>query len=188
MAKGVGIRFLGRLVTEGSVIINNMAKGNIVGAAIDACQHTIKMVSSFVSYTQEANRTEEVRKQVNYQKKMIKEGEDILINTKECELNALKEKLNKKYEKVKVDLKNKLEIYKSQVELFNKKAIYAFEEQQELNNYTKKFCLECNNILEDIEKQFINIQKLDNGKEVYYLMENYRCVQKQINNLLKMQY
>ena len=94
MAKGAGIRFLGRLVTEGSVIITHMAEGNIAGAAIDACQQTIKMVSSIVSYTQEANRTEEVRKQINYQKDMIKKGKDMLINAQEHELEALKEKLN----------------------------------------------------------------------------------------------
>lgn len=188
MAKGAGIRFLGRLVTEGSVIITHMAEGNIAGAAIDACQQTIKMVSSIVSYTQEANRTEEVRKQINYQKDMIKKGKDMLINAQEHELEALKEKLNIEYKKVEVDLKNKLEIYKTQVELLNKKAIYDFKEQQQLNNCTKKFCLECNNILDDIEKQLVNIQKLDNSKEVYYLMENYRGIQQQFNNLLTTQY
>ena len=188
MSKGAGVRFLGKLVTEGAVIIGHMAEGNVVGAAIDACQQTIKMVSRIVLYSEETNRTGEINKQIYYKKNKLKVETEMVTNFKENELNIFKEKLNKKYKKIEVDLNNQLAVYKSQVELLNKKATYSFEEQKMLSDNTRKFCNECNNILKDIEKQIENIEKLDNNKKVYSLMENYREVQQQFIYILRTQY
>ena len=112
----------------------------------------------------------------------------MIANFKENELNIFKEKLNRKYKKIEIDLKNKLAVYKSEVELIKQKATYSFEEQKKLTDTTKKFCSNCNNILKDIEKQISNIEKLDNNKKIYFLMENYREVQQQFIYLLRTQY
>ena len=188
MTKGAGVRFLGRLATEGAAIILNVAEGNVVGAAIDACQQTINMVSSIISYSEEINRTDEINKQISYKKNKLKAETEMIANFKENELNIFKEKLNRKYKKIEIDLKNKLAVYKSEVELINQKATYSFEEQKKLTDTTKKFCSNCNNILKDIEKQISNIEKLDNNKKIYFLMENYREVQQQFIYLLRTQY
>lgn len=186
MARGAALRFIGRLADEGSSIIINMANGNVVGAAIDACQQTIKLVSSIVSYSEEVTRTGEIRKQIKYKKETINNGIEETKKNIDEKLFILKQQMHEKYLRVEFKLKDELETYKREIETVNLKVMSAFEEEQKINMMTKKLCHELNNILNDIEKKIVEIDTNENDKtKVYVLQEDFRSVQQQVVRLLK---
>lgn len=186
MARGAAIRFIGKLADEGSNIIINMSNGNIVGAAIDACQQTIKLISSVVSYSEEVTRTGEIRKQMTYKKETTKSGIDETKKRVNENLIILKQQLHEKYLSEELNLKNELEIYKREMETVNLNVTSSFEEELRINRMTKKLCQQLNNILDDIEKKIIEIDNNEDDKtKVYMLQEDFRSVQQQVVKLLK---
>ncbi len=185
MAKGVAIRFIGRLASEGTSIVYNLASGNTVGLAIDACQQTIALVSSMVSYSEEVNRTGEIQKQIGYKKEAIDIGIDEMKSNCDERLLILKEKLHNKYLNEKLELNNKLEFYKREISVVALKVGNNHEEEMKLRRMTQKLCGQLNSILNDIEKNILLIQDLEKDKtKLFVLQEDFRAVQQQVIKIL----
>lgn len=186
MARGIGLRFIGRFANEGINIVTNMAKGNVVGATIDACCQTIGLIDSVIRYSGESKRTGEIEKQLKYKRDELDKGIEYIEESLESKLILLKEKIHERYLNEKLTLSNELEVYKREVSVINLGVNNSFTEEKKIQQMTNKFCGRLNNILDDIEFRINEIDKSEGDKtNVYILQEDFRVVQRQLIKILK---
>lgn len=183
----LGMKFLGSMGAKYPGLSSVGTNGNIALQVIEVGTKTMGLVSSFVNYSEEKNRTKELRKQINMHKYVI--GETISTAKEKCEieLEILKHKMYIELKNEEKILSSSLEAYKKEIELKINNINYSYKEDKEAQRITRNMCKELSIILSKIGDRIEEVSKLETDKNyMYSLQEDYREVQANYNRIIKL--
>lgn len=182
----VGIRVLGKMGTKCTTINAVTSNANIVIQVIDVGLKAVALASSLVSYSEEKNRTYELRRQINMQKHVIEEAINTSKEKYEIELETLKSQMYIELKAEEKRLNNKLEIYKKEMEMKLTSIGYSYEQDKEAQRITRNICKELSIIISKVGDRIQEVSKLESDKSyMYSIQEDYRAVQANYNRLIK---
>lgn len=186
MANNVAFRFLGKMAIDCSSIAYNVSNGNIPMLAVDVGIKVLELAESVISFGEEKERTNELRKQVNYMNQTLDREVEIEEEKAEKALFLLQQKLNEELKLEKVKLSKEIDDYRRFVELNMNGFNYKYVEQKKLNELVITNARRYKGILNKIE-EYINIQSQNEKeqKNIQYLYEEFRKTQILYNKLIK---
>lgn len=181
-----GMKFLGSMRAKCPGLSLVSTNGNIALQVVEVGIKAVGLASSLVSYSEEKNRTQELRKQINMHKYVIEQTISTAKEKCEIELEILK---NKMYIELKAEekrLSSSLEAYKKEMELKINSINYSYKEDKEAQRITRNVCKELSVILSKIGDRIEEVSKLEIDKNyMYSLQEDYREVQSNYNRIIK---
>lgn len=183
MSDQVAFRFLGHMFQKATPIAQAAGSKNIPKLAIEVGISLIDLANSTISYSSTRKGTAILEKQFESINDHYNQAEKKVTENYEIKKEMLAQKFAEQLKTEKQRLKNELEGFKAEIDVYILNVNYKWEENVAIRSQLMKMVRMFNEILEEIY-QYIQSEQLENN-EVHLMLERYRILQKKVNEIDK---